>query len=185
MRVKKNGVSNGGYSLVEIIVVIAIMVVMASGSVLLFTSMSGYKCRAAKDQICTNLKETKTEALAKRTEWMEIYKDSKGYKIKRSYNANDTDLSSRIHISFVEKGSANEIEIDNSTSLILTYERGTGSFEGIKTSTTVDAQGKLPDKMNGSSIVYCEKIHVQNPARNKGYTITLNQETGKFVCQED
>ena len=181
MRVKKNG----GFSLVELVVVMAIMVVMASGSVLLFSSMSSYKCKTAKDQICTNLKETKTEALAKQTEWMEICKDSNGFKIKRSYNANDTNLSSKIRISYVEQGAAAETEIDSSHSLILTYTRGSGAFEGIKTSTTPDSEGKLPDQMNGTSIVYCEKIHVQNLARTKGYTITLNQETGKFVCVED
>lgn len=181
MRVKKNG----GYSLVELVVVMAIMAVMAAGTAMLFASMSSYKCKTAKDQICTNLKETKTEALARQTEWMEICKDSDGFKIKRSYNANDTNLSSKLRISYIEQGSATEIDIDSTHSLILTYARGSGAFEGIKTSTTPDSNGKLPDLMNGSSIVYCEKIHVQNPARTKGYTITLNQETGKFVCQED
>lgn len=181
MCVKKNG----GFSLVELVVVMAIMAVMATGSVLLFASMSTTKCKAAKDQICTNLKEAKTEALAKKTEWMQICKESDGYKIKRSYNANDTNLSSRVRISYVEKGSSTEINIDSSHPLILTYARASGSFEGIKTSTTADANGKLPDQMNGTAIVYCEEIHVRNPAGTKGYTITLNQETGKFVCQED
>lgn len=181
MRVKKNG----GFSLVELIVVIAIMAFLGTAAVLMFASMSSTKCNTAKDQICTNLKEAKTEALAKKTEWMQICKDSDGYKIKRSYNTNDTNLSSRVRISYVVKGSSTEIPVDSSHPLILTYTRGSGAFEGIKSSTTADASGKLPDQMNGSSIIYCAEIHVRNPAGTKGYTITLNQETGKFVCKED
>lgn len=177
---------NGGYTLVELIVVIAIMVVLAGGSVVAFASLRNYRAKTAKDQICNNLKEARTEAMAKKTEWMQICKDSDGLKIKTSYrSAGDTMLSGNIHVSYTEKGSSTEIEIDSSHSLILTYARVTGAFEGIKTSTTPDANGKLPNQMNGSSVVYCEKIHIENGARTKGYTITLNQETGKFVCKED
>lgn len=181
---KKNG--DGGYTLVELVVVMAIMVVMTGVSVAAFASLRNYTAKTAKDEICNNLKETRTQAMAKKTEWMEIYDDSGTLRIRHSYNSGgDTKLSGKLHISYTVQGSATEIEITGSTSLILTYDRATGGFEGIKTSTTADADGKLPNLMNGSAVVYCDKIHVQNGARTRGYTITLNRETGKFDCVAD
>ncbi len=181
---KSPKIKNGGYTLVELIVVMAIMVVMAGGSVVAFASLRNYRAKTAKDEICNNLKEARTEAMAKKTAWMKICTDSDGLKIETSYRE-DKRLRGNIHVSYTETGAAAETEIDSSHSLILTYARVSGAFEGIKTSTTADADGKLPNLMNGTSIVYCEKIHIQNGARTKGYTITLNQETGKFTCVAD
>lgn len=177
---------NSGYTLVELIVVIAIMAVMAGSSVIAFASLRTYRAKTAKDEICNSLKETRTQAMAKQTEWMEIYEDSDGLlRIRHSYNGNDTRLGGYLHISYTVEGAAAETEITGTNTLILTYDRATGGFEGIKTSTTADANGKLPNMMSGSSVVYCRTIHVQNQAKNKGYTITLNKETGRFDCVED
>lgn len=181
---KSPKIKNGGYTLVELIVVIAIMVVLAGSSVIAFASLRNYRAKTAKDEICNNLKEARTEAMAKKTAWMQICEDSDGLKIETSYRG-DKRLHGNIHISYTATGSATETEINASNSLILTYARVSGAFEGIKTSTTADADGKLPNQMNGSDIVYCETIHIQNGARTKGYTITLNQETGKFTCVAD
>jgi len=177
---------NGGFSLVELIVVMAIISVVTAGSITIFLSLSDYKCREAADHICTYLGSTKTEALAKSSAYLTIENVGGEYKIIPSYkdNTEAKSLGSSIKITYVTQAggtSSGETTLAPGDKIILTFSRGSGAFQPMKD----DSTGTYVDKTDGGDYVYCEKICVKNNKGTKSYTITLEQETGKYICEKD
>lgn len=176
---------NGGFSLVELVVVIAIISVVTAGSVMIFLSLSDYKCRTAADQICTYLGITKTEALAKSSAYLTIENVGGEYKITPSFKDNKEvkSLGKSIKISYVTEAggvSGTETALSPGDKIILTFSRGSGAFAPMKS----DLSG-TDITTPGGEYVYCKELHIQNAKGTKGYTITLEQETGKYICKKD
>jgi prepilin-type N-terminal cleavage/methylation domain-containing protein len=178
--------NNKGFSLVELIVVMAIMVIVSTGIVTILLSLSDYKCKAGAETICTYLNNTKSEALAKQSAYMNIELDTTdgNYYVTTSKNPTydkDSKLGKNIVISY-DTNFSTGIAVDSTHSIILTYSRGSGAFQYMKKVSG----GSYVDMADSSgNYIYCKAIHIQNAKKTKGYTITLNKDTGKYECKKD
>lgn len=176
---------NKGFSLIELVVVIAIMALLMTGVAISIFSQQSWKCRQAKDEVCTYLQQTRAEALAKTGAWVEICYEDGQCVVKPSY-AGDQKLGESVRVFYYSSadGGATPIEIDSSHSLVLTYSRGTGAFQTMKTKAEKDASGNITYTEAGPD-VYCQKIRITGVDGVDGYTITLYKETGKYDCVKE
>lgn len=179
---------NSGFSLIELIVVIAIMAVVTVGVSIAVFSQSSWKCRQAKDTVFNVLQQTRSEALAKDKAWMELcYED--GQCVLKSSFAEDQKLGKKVNVSYdYQKGqtaaaSSGSFTINDTNSLVLTFKRGTGGFQTMKEG--IDASGSYVEATSKGNAPYCRAIHITGKGSSKGYTITLYPVTGKFECKKD
>lgn len=173
---------NAGFSLIELIVTIAIMSVLSAGIVTIVISRSGWETRKASEKISAALSETRAQALAKANAWMEIrYDGTDGYVISTSY-CGDVVLGDSCEISYETRGAAGSAQkVDGSHPIILSYDRASGAFlpmiAYVTTSTADDGQ-RLASYTYLSGNVSCEKITVA-AGNTYVYEMTLYPETGK------
>ena len=189
--------NNAGFSLVELMVVVAIMAVLmgvASYSFRLILSNSAKECA---EKLSSQLYETKTGSMIRYGEELTIYYHQKagstdeysdGYYIKRaSYTISKAGLSglsptpkpiagnevrkiasNRVTISAFLKGDASPIPITNAQEITIRYDRISGAFK----------QAIINGVENSS---YFEKIVITSG--NKICTITMIPETGKHIVE--
>ena len=123
---------NEGFSLIELIVVIAIMTILTVGIAISLSSVSSQKAKAAIKTIYSSLEYTQTAAMAKATAYLEIYQKDDGYYLavvegsatqpvcKEKKLCDDS-----VTISYTTKGSMVAQKIDE-TPLQITYDHVTG-----------------------------------------------------------
>ncbi|MCM1282450.1 MAG: type II secretion system GspH family protein [Muribaculaceae bacterium] len=179
---------NAGFSLIELVVVIAIMALLTTGVVNIVLSQSDWYCRKAADEISTALSETRAQALAKANAWMELkYDSTNGYVISTSYSK-DVVLGDHFDVTFESKPSGSTTGTDydvKTTPLIISYNRGSGAFTYRISSVTVGTydDGSRSAVYNyASGNEYCTKITVSNGKST--YELTLYPETGKHDKQK-
>ena len=147
-RIHKMHHSNGGFSLVELVIVIAIITVVTSSAIIGFQVLnSGNAAKAAKT-MSGEIEKLRTNTLSKEGKWcFEIENDSGRY-IGTMYcwtvDENGVDqvrteesvkLGSRIEITGWESGKeAVKDNIAPGKKLVIAYERGSGKIAGIKIS---------------------------------------------------
>lgn len=172
MRLKQN--KNSGFSLIELMVVVAILGIVAVGMSVIVLSTSSYRQKQTVQEISSSLSETRVQALSKSNAWMEIKQNTDGsYVISTSY-AGDVILTKDCTIGYTKEGDAAVVPISMSNSLILTYDRSTGGFADIKT--------RNADNSLSGTGAYCESITVSKGS--KALVITLYKETGKHKCED-
>ena len=189
---KKN---NTGFSLVELMVVIAIMAVLmglASYSFGLILSSSAKECA---QKLSSQLYETRTGSMCRYGEELTIYyhkntgssdEYSDGYYIYRVSNtiqngATVADMkkqltnaeirkiaSGRVKITAYIEGDSTPITINNATSITISYQHSSGAFD----------YGIIDGASTGS---YFEKLVIESG--NKVYTIKMVPETGKHSIE--
>lgn len=193
---------NAGFSLIELIVTIAIMSILCAGVVTTVLSRSNWGIKKASKEISAALSETRVQALAKENACMEIsYEEDKGgYVISTSY-CGDVVLGKDITISYKQEGTNNSVDVKDKP-LILSYERASGAFlpmidpdfmtrakDGTGLATVDTVKGD-----NGNDIrityytylpgnVHCEKITI-SAVKHHGYELTLHWETGKHELKK-
>lgn len=204
---------NKGFSLIELIVVIAIMAVVMTGIGISIFSQSSWKCRQAKDITQNLIQQTRSESLGKTAGWMKICYENGECVIKTSFGS-DQKLSNRVSVYYYwQNGTSSKadktgpVEITDGTSLVLSFSRGTGGFQPMKKDVTVtknptkstvvgvtDPEGNAIEKDTYSvtyidadegSNAYCCKLRIQEKNSGKGYTFTLHPVTGKIECEKD
>jgi prepilin-type N-terminal cleavage/methylation domain-containing protein len=171
---------NAGFSLIELIVVVAILAVLSTGVVITVLSSSSYGAQQVAKEIDSALTEARVQALSKSDAWIEIeYDDSlKKYVIKTSY-ASDLVLSgsSRITISYTKSENVGDAEVTTKVTstdkLGLKYDRSTGAFKYIVTDVETGAT-------DGSN--YCRSIKISGGS--KTYEIKLSQKTGRHTLSQ-
>ena len=164
---------NKGFSLIELIVVIAILAIIAAGSATLFLSTSTYRAKQAVEEIRATMSETRMQALSKTNAWMELKQRADGtYVITTSYSG-DAVLGSSYTITYTKDGDATAVPISTTNSLILTYDRSSGGFSDIKTRNA-------DDSLSGTG-AYCDSITVSKGPKN--FVIRLYKDTGKHKCE--
>ncbi|MBQ4069089.1 MAG: type II secretion system protein [Lachnospiraceae bacterium] len=103
---KKN---NKGFSLIEIIVALAIMGLCVAGAVSLYSSLSGAKVNSAATKLDSQLSLTRTNTLTKKGDWiLEVNKTSGKYYAILFYDGDGTGLE---EFKKVELGDAGSIDI--------------------------------------------------------------------------
>ena len=166
---------NEGFSLIELIVVIAIMTILTVGIAISLSSVSSQKAKAATKTIYSSLEYTQTAAMAKAMAYLEIYQKDDGYYLAvvegcatQPVRKEKKLCDDSVTISYTTKGSAVAQKID-ATPLQITYDHVTGAILS------------LGDAADGSPI-YCNGIIVSKGSYEG--QIDLVPETGHCQMQD-
>ena len=183
---------NRGFTLIELIVVIAVMTILLGIAIPSLNSILGFRVNRAANSIASALDKTRTEAVGE----MKLEKRADGYYISyyldRGKAGRKSDVQqdqpekiapARTQISYSVNG-GNESVLQEGQSIIITYDRATGAFLPLQDNTwsqndilsTLAAGNDIPLKREGN---YCTQITVRGGSRYK--TLQLIQETGKYT----
>ena len=186
---------NKGFTLVELIIVIAVFAVLLGIVVPSLNSILGFRVNRAANSIAAALDKTKTEASNRLVGEMKLEKREDGYYISYYLDRGKVGGESNVKQDQPEKiapartiisyatDSGSEQELAVGDSIVLTYDRATGAFLPLqekvwtqKAILSVLANGEdIPLTRSGA---YCTQITVSGGSRYK--RLSLIQETGKY-----
>lgn len=188
--------SDKGFTLVELIVVVAIFTILLGIAVLSLNSILGFRVNRAANSIASALDRTKIEASSRLVGEMKLEKRADGYYISYYLDRGKVGGASQVTEDDPEKIAPARTEISYTTdadgtshvmaagdSLILTYDRATGGFLPIQP-TVISQEEILNDLKAGKDVplqktgTYCTSITVSGGRRYK--TLSLIKETGKY-----
>jgi prepilin-type N-terminal cleavage/methylation domain-containing protein len=160
---------NNGFSLIELIVVIAILAIVSTGLVSAFFSVSGWQLKQTAITIDNGLKKTRVLALSRddKAVSFELYKKDNDRYYMKAGGENETEIASaETAIQYVTESGVT-VTIDQTKVLTLYFDRSSGAFQSIS--------------INGID-TYCKQITVTKGDKTK--TITLVPVTGKTKIEE-
>ncbi len=193
---------NRGFTLVEMIVVVAIFSILLGILIPSLNPISGFRVQRAANSIGSALDRTRTEAMSRLVGEMKLEYTSDGYYISYYLDRGKTGGKSNVQEEQPEKvapkgtrisytdSNGNTVNLweGSTNSLILTYNRATGGFLPIQTRVweqsdilkELEAGSDIPlDREENSSQPYCVSITVRGGNRIR--EITLNKDTGKYT----
>lgn len=186
---------NRGFSLVELIVVIAIMAIMIGVGILSISLLFGTQARGCSQKVSSMLNETKTGCLSRFDETMTLTYCTKGQDGNKSFTTDGYYAISKIYTINkngdrvpVGNNSSTEVRSMGSGNVVITVYLSDGSsFElGTDKEITISydrSSGAFdPVIVDGSQTSnYIEKITFTSGTRT--YTITMVKETGKHTLE--
>jgi|LAHS01.1.fsa_nt_gb prepilin-type N-terminal cleavage/methylation domain-containing protein len=164
-----------GFSLIELIVVIAIIGILSVGAVSAFFSLSGWNVRQAAISIDDGLKKTKVYAMTRESNAAQFIltcgNDGKYSISVAGEDGTKEAASSSISISYTDTQSTTEVhQISAGSSLTLGFDRSSGAFMPISYTN------------GGSTAVYCTSIIIEQGSSKK--TVELVHLTGKTYIDD-
>lgn len=159
-----------GLSLIELIVVIAIMGVVTAGSLIGFSLVSGRNIKSCYSQMGSYIQETKNLCMSREDCKLQIYMNDKGEVMVKQYRsaAPATEpVSVRIGkkgLTVTYKSGGATVTVSDTSILELSFDRSSGAFK------------PLP----GGG--YCDEIIITDEA-GREIKVALVQKTGKFYLE--
>lgn len=159
---------NRGVSLVEMIIVIAILAVVSGGLALGIGAAVSKPAEECARKITDSLKNARISTMGKQTVNLELYADTDGIYLKEKMTGSGGTSSEKtvkigqrgVEVSFQLTGESSFTSLGGASSpLVLSYERTTGGFKEVS-----------PGK-------YCQYIKIKKGSRE--YTLELYSLTGK------
>lgn len=164
---------NKGYSLVELIIVIAILVTLISGTIFSIGLVFNASAKACANDIKGALAKNKVTAMGRSEAMVEIYKDSADQciysvqwtKVNGSWVKEDPQKigNARVYVAYTPEGGS-ETELAAGDSIKICIDRSSGSF-----------------RANSDGAAVYSEILVQSGHRQ--YKITMTQLTGKVSLE--
>ena len=205
MRSERMIENNNGFSLIELIVIIAIMTVMIGLSSLSISLLVGSEAKQAADKIGAQLNEVKTGAMARYSEDFNIvyvddptlfdWADKEGYyAVKQmttlgatgsgTYMPTDVALgaehrylcNSRVNMVLSTDSGATVVNVSTTSGIGFTFDRATGLYSGVKTGCSLTTSGAVACTSSGAGS-QPDSLEITSGMRT--YTIVFYSETGK------
>ena len=187
---------NKGFTLVEMVITVAIFAILLGILVPSLNSILGFRVQRAANSIASALDKTKIEASNRLVGEMKLEKLEDGYYITYYLDRGKVEGESNVQEDQAEKIAPAKTLISYTTSdgdthqmqpgdsIVLTYDRATGGFlplqESVWTQKEILAQlaagNDIPLTRTGN---YCTSIIVQGDRRIK--TISMDIDTGKYT----
>jgi prepilin-type N-terminal cleavage/methylation domain-containing protein len=178
---------NKGFSLVELVAVIAIMAIL-SGTLSVMLSRNGVRVNECANEIHSALKETRTDALSKKTAYVTIRWNDSSKKYVISETGKDDvkvgDASTTITVFYESENGpvSGSFTLDSyAGDVILTYNRASGAFYPMIESVDT-AAGTITYKELGGEKIYCTSFQIERGSKTK--EVVLVRETGKVYINE-
>lgn len=165
------GKNHKGYSLIEVIVVLAIMVIVTVGAGALLYNWKSWNFNDCIKKVDTGLASAKVDCMNKESGSLKIYWDDlkENYYMKVSDEEEEALGDDKMEIFYSDTDGSTDVKITGSTELILSYDRGTGQFNAIKTNAS-------------GNPVYCNEIKIKRA--NRVAYVKLVKSTGKHYIEE-
>ena len=166
----KKELRNKGFSLIELIVIIAIMGVMLAVGGYSLTAISSANAKQCAKELEAGLNSTRAESYSSDTSaniaTVSFYKGTDGIYMEKSYEAGAKKIGgSKVTVSYKLEGSTDYVQLD-ANKLTFSFNRSSAAFREAK--------------INGSSAM-CESIKISSG--KKLYTITCYEHTGKTMLE--
>ena len=159
---------NKGYSLIELVIVIAIIALIISTVFYSLVMVFGANAKSCANDIQRAIGDCKVTTMGKSSAYMELYRDTDQDVYTRMYVRDSSGTyvpsdpqkvgTSRVYVAYTPKGGV-ETELLAGDTIEIRFDRASGGF-------TADGSGNI-----------YEKIHVQGGSKN--YEIVLTELTGK------
>ena len=196
---------NKGFTLIEVIIVVAILAVLLGILVPSLNPILGFRVQRASEAIGGALDRTKTEAMNRLVAEVKIsYVAEDGYYItyyldRGKSSSSDEQIKAdqpekiapaKTQISYTDdQGTVHRLWESGQSALILTYDRATGGFRQIQ-EDTIGQETILAQLESGQDIVfhdsgyYCTKITIRGGQKQR--SLMLDKVTGsyKMVSEE-
>lgn len=176
---------NEGFSLVELIVVIAILAILSTAVVTGGGMLGGWRMNKCVSLVDSGLKETRTEALAKQNIYFTLSCDEKGdYWIQVTGHPEEKVAGNGIAITYKTDTAAEEVAVTKDNPLVLSYDSASGAF--LPMFVWDNEQGTYVKCQTGSgehvSYVYCTAIYIRM-GEGRETVINLVKSTGKHTIE--
>ena len=159
---------NKGYSLVELIMVIAIMGVLLGVGILQLVMVTGFYANECADKLEAELNKVQIVNMARKATEIEIYKDASGpYFVKVIEDKGNPSLE-RTTVKQVGRGS-----------LLITYSMNEDDSD-VKELNGTNKIVLQFNRASGALKSGCHRIWIRQKNGSKVYTITIHKETGKI-----
>ncbi len=153
-----------GFSMIELVVVIAIMAILSTVGVLSYGMVSGRQVISCAEEIESYLGQTKTQALSRASADLEIFIGDDGVYVNPSIENRDIKVGkSGITVKY-QTDDGTEFTLSDTERLVISFDRSSGAFQALA---------------DGS---YCKSITLDNGRHSR--KIVLIPSTGKFYIEE-
>lgn len=190
---ENNNSSNSGFTMVELIIVIAIMAIMVAAGSIGFSLLSHGDSKKAVGNLSSQIAELRTNALSMAGDWTaELYKKDKSYQldIKKTIKSLDpaipdtvetvssTPIGSKIAIVYKDSTASSEKGINDDNKLVISFKQGTGKVDDV---SLVLISGGGSEQLKPLSGSQSGNIIVKVNGLSKSNSLTLWYLTGKIT----
>ena len=198
--------NNKGFSLIELIVILAIMAIMVGMGSLAMSLLTGSEARQACDKISAQLNEAKTGSMSRYDEDLNIvyvsdpsvydWADKEGYYVVKQLYSCTKDATTklpttlylgaehryicndRVNMVLNYDGGSYTVNPSDGSGIGITFDRSTGLFKDIRTGCGLDSSGYVT-----FTTVDAQPESLELTSGLRSYKIVFISETGKHTVE--